>query len=167
MVRDAGKSVAKPSVGIDGAQHGSSDKGLEDGCDFSTRISEEKVVLPTDGDETIALLGRAIVQLQDAVVELGRKSSTRVKVIVVERGAMALPQPTRRSADEPLASFSSARSWAIRAIASSAIGEPWLQRMSTKLRRTCAMQSTSRMAPLRAESLQMAPATSQKHRKFQ
>jgi hypothetical protein len=71
MVGDARDGVAQPSLGIDAAQLGALDQGLDRGGTLAALVGAgEQLVLATKGDAAECAFGGIVVDLETTIVEV-------------------------------------------------------------------------------------------------
>lgn len=74
MVGDIGENTAQPGLGIDVVEFGCLDQGVGDGGGFAAALrTGEQPIFTADGDAPHAALGGVVVDLQEAVIEIGPK----------------------------------------------------------------------------------------------
>jgi hypothetical protein len=70
-----GQGVGEPGVGIDGVELGGFDQGVGDGGGFAACLgAHEEVVPASEGDAAHAEFGGVVIDLKDAVVEVGAQA---------------------------------------------------------------------------------------------
>lgn len=71
MLGQARQGVGEPSLRVDVVELGRLNEGVGDGRRFAARLgADEEVVLPTESNGAHAPLGRVVIQLEDAVLEV-------------------------------------------------------------------------------------------------
>jgi hypothetical protein len=72
VVRNAGEGVGEPSLWIDAIQFGGFDQVVGDASGFASGLrSDEQVVFAAQSDRSHGTFGGIIVDLQDAMIEVG------------------------------------------------------------------------------------------------
>lgn len=182
VVRDAGEGVGEPSLRIDGVQLGGLDQGVGDGGGAAARLRvDEEVIVPPEGDGAHAAFGGVVVQLKNAVVEVGTQAFHAGQGIADGHGEWGFARGHGELHGKPAlqivedrcgvgpSQFGTLIRWRSSGLfldgvelgdpADSlfgdwrlAIGEPCDRWMSTNLRRTWTMQATSWIVPDRQRS---------------
>ena len=72
VVGDAFEDLGEPGLGVDIVEPGGLDQGVGDGGGLAaTRRAHEEIVLPAQGDRPHRAFGRVVVDLEEAVLDIG------------------------------------------------------------------------------------------------
>ena len=102
VVRNAGEGIGEPRLRIDTVELVGLDEGIGDGRGAAAgERSYEEVILPAQGDGSHGTLGRIVVELEDAVVEVGPKSSHAAERVADRDGQRRLAGDARQLRMQP------------------------------------------------------------------